>query len=203
MFEGQKLAAGDMSLSQVMPLEKTALEKAEDDRLELAVREHARLVYRIAFSVLRNHHDAEDATQETFLRLLRYGKKIPEVREIKSWIARIAWRVAVSRKKKMPDISLDDADAGAVATQLQSLATGAEETLLHEEMSGVLEKLIATLPRKLREPLTLSTVQELSTATIADVLGTSEAAVRSCLFRARQVLRDRLTDLWDSKHEPR
>jgi|SRR5580704_112383 RNA polymerase sigma-70 factor (ECF subfamily) len=203
MFEGQKLAAGDMSLSQVMPLEKTALEKAEDDRLELAVREHARLVYRIAFSVLRNHHDAEDATQETFLRLLRYGKKMPEVREIKSWIARIAWRVAVSRKKKMPDISLDDADAGAVATQLQSLATGAEETLLHEEMSGVLEKLIATLPRKLREPLTLSTVQELSTATIADVLGTSEAAVRSCLFRARQVLRDRLTDLWDSKHEPR
>ncbi|MGA9040287.1 MAG: RNA polymerase sigma factor [Terriglobales bacterium] len=192
-----------MSLSQVMPLEKTALEKAEDDRLELAVREHARLVYRIAFSVLRNHHDAEDATQETFLRLLRYGKKMPEVREIKSWIARIAWRVAVSRKKKMPDISLDDADAGAVATQLQSLATGAEETLLHEEMSGVLEKLIATLPRKLREPLTLSTVQELSTATIADVLGTSEAAVRSCLFRARQVLRDRLTDLWDSKHEPR
>jgi RNA polymerase sigma-70 factor (ECF subfamily) len=203
MFEGQKLAAGDMSLSQVMPLEKTAPEKAEDDRLELAVREHARLVYRIAFSVLRNHHDAEDATQETFLRLLRYGKKMPEVREIKSWIARIAWRVAVSRKKKMPDISLDDADAGAVATQLQSLATGAEETLLHEEMSGVLEKLIATLPRKLREPLTLSTVQELSTATIADVLGTSEAAVRSCLFRARQVLRDRLTDLWDSKHEPR
>jgi RNA polymerase sigma-70 factor (ECF subfamily) len=203
MFEGQKLAAGDMSLSQVMPLEKTALEKAEDDRLELAVREHARLVYRIAFSVLRNHHDAEDATQETFLRLLRCGKKMPEVREIKSWIARIAWRVAVSRKKKMPDISLDDADAGAVATQLQSLATGAEETLLHEEMSGVLEKLIATLPRKLREPLTLSTVQELSTATIADVLGTSEAAVRSCLFRARQVLRDRLTDLWDSKHEPR
>lgn len=201
MFEGQKLAAGDMSLSQVIPLEKTALEKTQDTQLDLVVREHARLVYRITFSVLRNHHDAEDATQETFLRLLRYGKKMPEVREIKNWIARIAWRVAISRKKKTPDISLDDVDA--VAIQLQSLATGAEEALVQQEMSGALEKLIATLPKKLREPLILSTVQELSTADIADVLGTSEAVVRSCLFRARQVLRKRLTALWDSKHGTR
>ncbi len=48
----------------------------EDDQLELAVREHARLVYRVAYSVLRDHHDAEDATQETFLRVLRYRRKL-------------------------------------------------------------------------------------------------------------------------------
>src|SRR5690349_814111 len=39
---------------------------SSDDALESAVREHSRLVYRVAYSVLRNHHDAEDATQETF-----------------------------------------------------------------------------------------------------------------------------------------
>jgi hypothetical protein len=89
MFEGLKLAAGDMSLSRVIRLEKTALEKANDDRLELAVREHARLVYRIAYSVLRNHHDAEDATQETFLRLVRYANKMHEIREMRSWVTRI------------------------------------------------------------------------------------------------------------------
>ncbi len=196
MFEGQKLAAGDMSLSQVMPLED-----AQDDRIELAVREHARLVYRISYSVLRNHHDAEDATQETFLRLLRYGKKMPEVQEMKSWIARIAWRIAIGRKKKAPDISLDD--ASAVLIQLRSFAAGAEEIVLQQETSAGLEKLIATLPRKLREPLMLSTVQELSPADIAGVLGTSEAAIRSCLFRARQVLRDKLTALLDNEHETR
>jgi RNA polymerase sigma-70 factor (ECF subfamily) len=189
MFEGLKLVAGDMSLSRVIPLEKTALEKAKDDRLELAVREHARLVYRIAYSVLRNHHDAEDATQETFLRLVRYSNKIPEIREMRSWVARIAWRVSTG-KRRTPDIGLDDVDA--VATQVRSLVMGAEEIVLRKEMNGVLERLMATLPSKLREPLVLSTVKGLSIADIADVLGTSEAAVRSCLFRARQVLRGRL-----------
>ncbi len=179
-----------------MPLENT-----QDDRLELAVRDHARLVYRIAYSVLRNHHDAEDATQETFLRLWRYGKKMPEVREMKSWIARIAWRVAGDRRKKAPDVSLDDVEA--VASQLRSLAAGAEAVVLQQEMSGLLEKLIATLPTKLRAPLLLSTVQELSTADIAEVLGISEAGVRSSLFRTRQILRDRLTTLWDGKHGTR
>jgi RNA polymerase sigma-70 factor, ECF subfamily len=192
MFEGLKLAAGDMSLSRVIPLEKTALEKANDDRLELAVREHARLVYRIAYSVLRNHHDAEDATQETFLRLVRYANKMHEIREMRSWVAQIAWRVSIG-KKKTPDVALDDANA--VLTQLRSLATGAEEIVLQKEMSGALERLMATLPPKLREPLLLSTVKELSTADIAEVLGTSEAAVRAYLFRARQVLRDRLAVL--------
>ena len=192
MFEGLKLAAGDMSLSRVIPLERTALEKANDDRLELAVREHARLVYRIAYSVLRNHHDAEDATQETFLRLVRYANKMHEIREMRSWVAQIAWRVSIG-KKKTPDVALDDANAGL--TQLRSLATGAEEIVLQNEMSGALERLMATLPPKLREPLLLSTVKELSTADIAEVLGTSEAAVRACLFRARQVLRDRLAVL--------
>src|SRR5258708_14447008 len=51
-----------------------------EDALEAAVREHARLVYRIAYSVLRNHHDAEDATQETFVRVLRYARKLDGVR---------------------------------------------------------------------------------------------------------------------------
>lgn len=198
MFEGLKLAAGDMSLSQVMALEKT---HAEDDRLELAVREHARLVYRIAFSVLRNHHDAEDATQETFLRIWRYGKKLPEVRELKSWIARIAWRVAISRKRKVAEVSFEEIEM--VATQMRSLATGTEEIVLRKEMSGVLGKLFATLPQKLREPMMLSTLEELSVADVGKILGISEAAVRSCLFRGRQILRERLTKLMDNKHGAR
>jgi DNA-directed RNA polymerase specialized sigma24 family protein len=106
IFEGLKLAAGDMSLSRVIPLEKTALEKANDDRLELVIREHARLVCRIAYSVLPNHHDAEDATQETFLRLVRYASKMHEIREMRSWVAQIAWRVSIG-KKKTPDVALD------------------------------------------------------------------------------------------------
>lgn len=186
------MAAGDISLSQAMALERTQT-RTEDDQLDLAVREHARLVYRISYSVLRNHHDAEDATQETFLRVWKHSKKLPEIQERKNWVARIAWRVAVGRKRRTPDISLDDINA--VAMQLQSLETGAEEIVLQKEMGGVLEKLIATLPTKLRAPMLLSTVEELSTADIGEVLGISEAAARSCLFRAREILREKLVKL--------
>jgi DNA-directed RNA polymerase specialized sigma24 family protein len=80
-------------------LAQNELAQQEEDLLETAVREHARLVYRIAYSVLRNPADAEDATQETFLRALRCGERIAGVQDQKAWLARIAWRVAVDREK--------------------------------------------------------------------------------------------------------
>ncbi len=67
-------------------------------------------------------------------------------------------------------------------------------------MTGFLEKLMAGLPGKLRDPLTLSTVEEMSPADIAEVLGINEAAVRSRLFRARRILREKLTVLLEGKH---
>src|SRR3954469_24131439 len=94
-----------------------------EDAIEAAVREHARLVYRIAYSILRNHHDAEDATQETFVRVMRYRRKLEGVRDPKSWLARIAWRVAVERGKKRPEISLTDSETTEATVQLRSQLT--------------------------------------------------------------------------------
>src|SRR3982074_2563933 len=69
-----------------------------DSAVEQIVREHARFIFQIAYSVLRNHADAEDAAQEVFVRVLKYKSKLPEVRETKVWLARIAWRVSVDWK---------------------------------------------------------------------------------------------------------
>ena len=87
-----------MTAIATMASEVLALAQKDEDLLETAVREHSRLVYRIAYSVLRDHADAEDATQETFLRVLRYEKKFARIDNPKAWLARIAWRVAVERK---------------------------------------------------------------------------------------------------------
>jgi RNA polymerase sigma-70 factor (ECF subfamily) len=171
---------------------------ARDEVLEFAVREHARLVYRISYSVLRNHHDAEDATQETFLRVWRYRKKLAEVRELRTWLARIAWRVAVERRKKVPETPLKE--SAELVLTLRSSTTSADQMFLQAEMLGVLDSLIAALPSKLRDPLTLSTLEDLTPAQIADVLGVNEAAVRSRLFRARQILRGKLAVLLEGKH---
>ncbi len=87
-----------------------------------------------------------------------------------------------------------------VVAEIRSSAASADEILLSAEMSRFLGSLIAALPGKLRDPLTLSTVEEMSPADIAEVLGIGEAAVRSRLFRARQILRERLTVLLEGKH---
>jgi RNA polymerase sigma-70 factor, ECF subfamily len=198
MSRSQRAVTGQVLVNQAMAPARTELVRTEDDHLELAVREHARLVYRVAYSVLRDHHDAEDATQETFLRVLRYQRKLAGVRDTRTWLARIAWRVAVERRKKVSEISLDD--EAAVIAQIRSGAAGADQIMLNSEMRGLLGTLIAALPAKLRDPLTLSTVDEMSPADVAAVLGLNEAAVRSRLFRARQILRERLTVLLDGKH---
>ena len=163
-----------------------------EDALEAAVREHARLVYRIAYSVSRNHHDAEDATQETFMRVLRYRRKLDGISDPKTWIARIAWRVAVEQAKKRPAVSVSEQEAGAAISPLRADGKSAEEIAASNEMALILESLIAALPDSLRDALRLSTVEELLPGEIAKLLDTSEASVRSRLFRARQILKNKL-----------
>ncbi len=161
--------------------------------VERLVREHSRLVYRIAYAVLRSHHDAEDATQETFVRVLRYRAKLATVEDPKTWLARIAWRVAVDRKKRpgrAREIALDDPDNPIV--EVASSETAADQTLHAAQVGAVLEKLITALPTKLREPLILSAIEEMSPWEVAATLGINEGAVRSRVFRARQILKEKL-----------
>src|SRR5215475_3098432 len=131
-----------------------------EDALEAAVREHTRLVYRIAYSVSRNHHDAEDATQETFMRVLRYRRKLEGVDDPKTWLARIAWRVAVERGMKRSDSSLSEEDMDKAVSDLRTQLASAEESFLAREIAVLLESLISTLAEPLRDALRLSTIEE-------------------------------------------
>ena len=187
------IVEGRRTVTEALAGSAILLAGTNEDALEAAVREHARLVYRIAYSVLRNHHDAEDATQETFVRVLRYRRKLEGIREPKTWIARIAWRVAVDRGKKKPDVSLSDIEINGAVEKLRSRLASAEESLAEKETCELLESLIAALPDGLRDALRLSTVEELTPAEIAEVLGSGEASVRSRLFRARQILKQKLS----------
>ena len=159
------------------------------NEFETTVRDHSRMVYRIAYSVLRNHHDAEDAAQETFIRCFRSLRRTL-VRDWRGWLARTAWRVALDRRPKGREIALDDA-----AETLASLRAGGasvEEMAGTEQLSDLLSRLIAGLPRELREPLELSTVQELASPEVARILGIPEASVRTRVMRARQMLKEKL-----------
>jgi RNA polymerase sigma-70 factor, ECF subfamily len=197
MSEDKRVVAGEAILSGVATIQRNEAERSRaessHDTLERLVREHSRLVYRIAYAVLRSHHDAEDSTQETFMRVLRYSSKLPEVEDPKTWLARIAWRVAVDRSRqrgRTREIPLEDPEKPIA--EVASSDTPADQTVQGAQISGTLEKMIAALPEKLRQPLILSTIEEMSPREVAATLGISEAAVRSRVFRARQILREKL-----------
>jgi RNA polymerase sigma-70 factor, ECF subfamily len=195
MNEGRQLAAGEAILNEAATA--APREQLQNDVLEDAlgnlVRQHSRLVYRIAYAVLRRHHDAEDATQETFVRVLRYSHKLAAVEDHKTWVARIAWRVAVDRarqQRRKQEIPLDDPERPLA--EFPSTDAAADDALHGSQVGDALERMIAALPEKLRQPLILSTIEEMSPREVAATLGINEAAVRSRVFRARQILREKL-----------
>jgi RNA polymerase sigma-70 factor (ECF subfamily) len=192
MNEDERLAVNEAILDETATVVRTS-DRSEHAALESLVREHSRLVYRIAYAILRSHHDAEDATQETFLRVMRYSHKLANVENHKTWLARIAWRVAVDRSQRRGrrhEIAIDDPE-GSVQETPSSEST-AHDAMHILQVRAQLEKMISVLPEKLRQPLILSALEEMSPREVAATLGINEAAVRSRVFRARQILREKL-----------
>jgi len=194
IFEGERFLAGDAILNETVTVPRS------QDALEDLVRQHSRLVYRIAYAALGSHPDAEDATQETFLRVLRYRHQLATVENHKAWLARIAWRVAVERgqqRGRKREVPLENPKESPA--EVASADTPADEAMHGSQVAVLLERLLAALPKKLREPLVLSAVDEMAPRDVAAILGINEAAVRSRVFRARQILREKLSELGNRK----
>jgi len=182
-----------MVLSETMPTSEAATLE-----MEAAVRENARLVYQIGYSVLGNHHDAEDAAQETFFRYFRHRHEWPAIRDRRAWLARVAWRVALDRRRRAPEIPLGD--AAEAVSEFKAAGAGPEEIAARREMQALLGHLIETLPKELREAVLLSSGEELSSVEVAEILGIPEGSVRERLWRARKILKDKLTRLLGGSH---
>ncbi len=182
--------AGPVTLQHAM-----AISGAVVDDVEGLVRQHARFVFQVAYSVLRNREDAEDAAQETFLRLLRKQGDLSRIAAPRLWLARVAWRCAVDRAKKRREQPLDD----TVIEQLPATSAGAEQVAMERQMKALLEQMVVGLPRELRDVVRLSTVEELSSADVAVLLEIPEASVRTRLFRARQLLREKMLAAMEKK----
>ncbi|HZP23220.1 MAG TPA: sigma-70 family RNA polymerase sigma factor [Terriglobales bacterium] len=151
--------------------------------LEALVRQYSRFVFKVAYGVLRHAHDAEDVVQEVFLRVHQSGAG--GVLDMQAWLARIAFRLAIDRLRKPRADELDEIDPA-------SSDASAEEVAIHRQRMVQVQRLIAALPDELRHPLLLSAIEELNSTQIAEVLGITESAVRGRIFRARQILKDKL-----------
>jgi RNA polymerase sigma-70 factor, ECF subfamily len=146
----------------------------------------------VVYAVLLHAHDAEDAVQETFLKLYR-NRGWRHAENERAFLARVAWRVAVDhRRASRPAASASDSDTEA---ELPSPVPGPEQALVAANQHALVHSMIDALPEDLRLPLVLSASDELNSREIAAILGIPEGTVRTRLQRARLVLRERIANL--------
>jgi RNA polymerase sigma-70 factor (ECF subfamily) len=161
--------------------------RSEIDLADL-VGTYSTTLFRIAHSILRSSTEAEDVVQDTFVRVLQHRHTLPAVRDLRLWLIRITWNLAIDRRRRIQPEQFDDSFAESLVANSVPADQAFNEA---QRMKSVLREM-EKLPKGERDVLLLSAVEELETAEMAKILGRSESAVRALLFRARARLRERL-----------
>ena len=191
MSTSQAIYAGWMEIPNSTVDEELARVQTDEAVLEGLVSQYASALYRVAYSVLRNPADAEDAVQEAFLRVLRHRDNLDEVRDHRVWLIRIVWNIVLDRKRRAKTRPETD-DVAELARVLPCRGLSAEQLAAAAQHHAHVLACVDKLPIKERQVLMLSAFEELSSVEIASVLGITESSVRSRLFRARNLMADLL-----------
>lgn len=190
MGTSQAIYAGWMEIPNSAVAEAARTEQVEAT-LAALVSQHSGTLYRVAYSVLRNAADAEDAVQEAFLRVLRHRDTLHEVRDHRVWLIRIVWNVVLDRKRRQKTRPETD-DVADLARVLPMDGLSAEQRASAAQHHAHVLACVDKLPSKERQVLLLSAFEELSSVEIASALDITESSVRSRLFRARNLMADLL-----------
>ena len=162
-----------------------------DERFEEMVARQTRFMFQVAFGLLRNRQDAEDAVQEAFLKLYR-GEAWLRMENERGFLARTVWRVALDHLPKAVERTVDVSEMELVTNGVSGVASRSpEQSAVDEDERAVLRRLIDGLPEELRQPLVLSSVEEMTSREVAVVMGIPEGTVRTRVMRARTELRRR------------
>ncbi|MGO4883363.1 MAG: RNA polymerase sigma factor [Bryobacteraceae bacterium] len=174
------------------PALKARQEAAREARFAGLVERQSRFVFRVAYALLRNPHDAEDVVQETFLKLYR-GDAWEAAANERAFLARVAWRLGLDKLRRRrvfvgdaPDRSPNPEDAAVTA-----------------DWNAAVHRLVDALPQELRQPLALSALEEMSSREIAQAMGIAEGTVRTRIMRARQILKQKIEVLMEGRYEKR
>ncbi|PYU24261.1 MAG: RNA polymerase subunit sigma-24 [Acidobacteria bacterium] len=156
-------------------------------------------VYRLALRITRNTEDAEDAQQETMLKVYRKIGQFEGRSSLTTWISRIAINEALMclrRRRSALHVALEEAippaDETPARNDFQSAIEGPEAAYSRRELRDLLTRAIGTLRPAYRVVFLLRAIEQLSTTETAQVLHISVSAVKTRIYRARSELRDYL-----------
>jgi len=174
--------------------ETVAQARAGDaDAFRRLVERHSRNVFRLAYRMTRNEHDAEDVVQEAFLKAYRNLDRFEERSQVSSWLYRIASNCAfdVLRRRQRRDNPVDSLDAED-APEPQAAAPGPERLAQGGDVRRSLEAALETMSARERAAFVLRHFEGRSVKEIELLLGLDTTAVKQSVCRAvrkaRQVL---------------
>jgi RNA polymerase sigma-70 factor, ECF subfamily len=142
------------------------------------------LAYRVALGVLRNTAEAEDVAQEAMLRAYRNFHRLRDRECFRSWLARMAWRLALDRIRAAG--RRERREQAAFLDNRQ--AAGVENVLVAREFQRSVAQALDALPEKLRLVMTLAAIEGYNTGEVAKLTRLPEGTVKSRLFLARKKL---------------
>jgi len=168
---------------------------------EILVRRHQVGIFNVAYRMFGNRRDAEDATQDTFLRAFRALDTFDENRPLVPWLKRIAINVCINRLEKeriRPAVTATDinrpSQERASMDDWRHVRPSPEQEAVANESAGQVRAMILRLPSQYRAAIELRHFQGLSYKEMAESLDRSVGNVKSDLFRARKMLAEMLVE---------
>lgn len=165
----------------------------------LLLERHRGAVIHFLYRMVQNQAVAEELAQEVFLRVFRSRESYEPTAKFTTWLFRIATHLGLNwirdGKYEKFQASLDEDAWDGVSRQVPDRTKTVEQRLVHEAKLREVRLAIECLPAKQRAAVMMHKYEELEYVEIANVLGCSESAVKSLLFRAYESLRGRLAHM--------
>ena len=160
---------------------------------------HRSSVIHFLFRMVQNHAVAEELAQEAFLRVYRSRSTYEPTAKFTTWLFRIATHLALNSlrdgKYERAQERLDDDSKDMPVRQVRDIRPSVEQSMVYQAKLDEIRQAIAALPDKQRAAVLMHKYEEMEYSRIAEVLGCSESAVKSLLFRAYETLRARLAHM--------
>ena len=188
--------------SQLLPGVAVTIDRALEEEFEARLAESSRLVFRVAYSVLRHREDAEDVAQEAFAKSYRAFRQLRDRERFRAWIVRMTFRMALDRqranhRRAARERITDDLER---ARTTRGPATGEAAADRERERAEQLWSAIDGLSEKLRLVVVLASIEGHNLREVGLLLGLPEGTVKSRLFLARQELKERLSWMTQTAH---
>jgi len=164
------------------------------------VEKYQNTIINIIYRYIGNRSEAEELTQEVFLRVFKSAKKYKPRAKFSTWLYRITINLCLNYKrdkKKIPMVSLNtpSENNGQEIIEIIPASKNSRPDIIlqNEERNIIIKRAIYSLPEKQRIAVILQEFEDLSYKEISRIMKCSVSAVESLLFRARENLRKRLT----------